>query len=163
MFKKFHGIGFVFLLAVFASAPASAQLKGIPIGELTDSMRLHPKPALILITIDWCTYCRMQHAQLKKNREFQNAAPYLYFSEFNAEAKETLVFNDTTYRFKPTGVSTGSHELAFALGSINNRLAFPTWVLLNENFEIILKFPGVIKTDELSALLEAVSRHSPPD
>lgn len=163
MFKKFHGIGFVFLLAVFASAPASAQLKAVPIGELTDSMRLHPKPALILITTDWCTYCRMQEAQLKKNREFQDASSYLYFSEFDAEAKETLVFNDTTYQFKSTGVSTGSHELAFALGSINNRLAFPTWVLLNENFEVILKFPGVIKADELSMLLETVRQHLPPE
>lgn len=158
MFRKFHGIGFIFLLAVLASSPARAQLTSIPIGELTDSMRLHPKPALVLITTEWCTYCRMQQAQLKRNREFHEASSYLYFSEFDAETKETLVFNDATYRFKPTGASTGSHELAFALGSLNNRLAYPTWVLLNENFEIIFKFPGVIQADELSALLQTVRR-----
>src|SRR5690554_3189978 len=115
MFWKFHRIGFIFLLTTFASLSASAQLTAVPIGELTDSMRLHPKPALILITTDWCTYCRMQQAQLKENREFQDASPYLYFSEFDAETQEALIFNDTTYLFKPTGVSTGSHELAFAL------------------------------------------------
>lgn len=155
MFKIFHRIGSVFLLAALA-LPASAQFKTVPIGELTDSMRLHPKPALILITTDWCTYCRMQQTQLKQNKELHDASSYLYFSELDAEAKETLVFNDTIYRFHPTGASAGSHELAFALGNINNRLALPTWVLLNENFGIIRKFPGVMKANELSALLAAI-------
>src|SRR5690606_1183060 len=149
MFGKFHSIGSLFILATLAAQPAVAQLHAVPITELTDSMRVRPRPALILISTDWCAYCRAQQAQLRKGWDRQGAVPPIYFSEFDAEAKQTIVFNDTTYRFIPTGVSTGSHELAFALGSIDNRLAFPTWVLLNENLEIIFKFPGVIKASEL--------------
>lgn len=162
MFNLIYRFISILSLALVSSA-VSAQLKPIPIGELTDSMRIHPKPALILITTDWCTYCRMQQAQLKKNREFQKAAAYMYFSEFDAENSEAVVFNDTTYRFHSTGASTGSHELAFSLGSVNNRLAFPTWVLLNEHFEVIFKFPGIIRASDLSVLLATVRQQSQPD
>ena len=147
------------MLAALGPQLVAAQLKAVPISELTDSMRLHPKPALILISTDWCAYCRIQRSQLKKSRALQSAAPAAYFSEFDAEMNQTLVFNDTTYRFMPTGRSIGSHELAFALGNINNRLTFPTWVLLNENFEIIFQFPGVLKAGELSMLLDTVEKN----
>jgi len=161
MLRKPLSIGIVALLAILTSVTASAQFKTIPIGELTDSIRLRPKPALILISTNWCTYCAMQKAQLKKSREFREAGSYLYYSEFDAETKQELVFNGTTYRFAPTGTTTGSHELAFTLGNINNRLSFPTWVLINEHFEIVSRFPGVIKADDLAALLENVRRHLP--
>ncbi|MGV3764154.1 thioredoxin fold domain-containing protein [Parapedobacter sp.] len=122
-------------------------------------MRLRPKPALVLITADWCMYCRMQKNQLKKNRELQRALSQVYFTELDAETTGEVVFNDKTYRFFPTGVATGRHELAFALGEIDNRLSIPTWVLLNEHFEIIFKFPGVIKASELSRLLESLGKN----
>lgn len=152
-------LSLLFVLAALGPQPAGAQLKTVPIGELTDSMRLHPKPALILISTDWCAYCRLQQAQLRKRTAWQDASPAVYFSEFDAETEHDVIFNDTTYRFIPTGVSTGSHELAYALGNIDNRLAFPTWVLISKNFEIIFKFPGVISASELSMLLETVRKN----
>src|SRR3546814_4005147 len=110
MFCKFHPIGLFFMLAAFGPQLAAAQLKAVPISELTDSMHLHPKPALILISTDWCAYCRMQRAQLEKSRTLQAALPDMYFSEFDAETEHDVVFNDKPYRFIPTGVSTGSQD-----------------------------------------------------
>ncbi|WP_262248634.1 thioredoxin family protein [Parapedobacter soli] len=157
MFKRFISIGLISLLATIEPLPAAAQLTAVPINELTDSMRVQPKPALILISTSWCTYCRMQQVQLKKSSTVFQAAPsQIYFSELDAETKEDLMFNHKTYRFVPSGASTGSHELAFTLGNINNRLAFPTWVLVDSNFEIIFKFPGILKAAELAELLETV-------
>src|SRR5690554_6697791 len=106
MLRKLLFIGII-SLAILTSLTASAQLKTVPIGELTDSIRLHPKPALILISTSWCTYCAMQKAQIRKNREFQEALSYLYYTELDAETRQELVFNDTTYAFKATGISTG--------------------------------------------------------
>ncbi|WP_257670417.1 thioredoxin family protein [Parapedobacter tibetensis] len=160
MLNVFHHIAFILAVSVLTGFHATAQPKAVPIGELTDSMRLHPKPALILLSTSWCTYCRMQKAQLNKNEDFQSASTYLYFSEFDAETKETVIFNDTTYQFKPTGASTGSHELAHALGNLNGRLGFPTWVLINENFEILFKYAGVLKPKELTELLNSVRQHA---
>ena len=162
MFRKLHCIGSIFLLTTFGLHPAIAQLKRVPIGELTDSMRLHPKPALVLLTADWCTYCRLQRVLLKKSATLQQLMSTVYFSEVDTEMKQTLVFNGKTYRFRPTGVGTGSHELAFALGATDNRLVLPTWVLLNERFEIIFKFRGVVKVDELCRLLETIHKQPLP-
>ncbi len=135
---------------------AWGQINAIPIRELTDSIRLHPKPSLILISTSWCTYCRMQKAQLKKNRDFQ-ASTHFYFSEFDAETEKNITFNDTTYTFQRTGVDIGTHELAYALGSIDNRLAFPTWVVIDENFNILLKYSGVLDKSTLTKLVDHLS------
>jgi len=156
MFTEFHRLGYLFALSLLAFLHANAQMKPVPIGELTDSMRLHPKPALVLISTTWCTYCQAQKVQLKKNRDFQSASAYLYFSELDAETKADITFNDTTYRFKPTGVNTGSHELAHVLGNTEGRLAFPTWVLIDERFIIRFKYPGILPPENLATLLDAL-------
>jgi len=133
---------------------AVGQLPATSIHALTDSIRLHPKPGLILISTRWCTYCQLQKAQLKKNKDFQAASPYFYFSELDAETPENITFNGRTYAFQRTGVSTGIHELAYALGNADNRLAFPTWVLIDERFNILLTYPGVLDKKALTELIK---------
>ena len=85
------------------SGNVRGQLATTSISDLTDSVRLHPKPTLIFISTTWCTYCRMQKAQLKKHSEFHSASDYLYFSEFDAETMEPIIFNGHTYAFKSRG------------------------------------------------------------
>lgn len=133
---------------------ASGQMPTTPIHALTDSVRLHPKPSLILISTGWCSYCQMQKAQLKKNADFQAASAYFYFSELDAEAKEDITFNGRTYIFQHTGVGIGMHELAYALGNIDQRLALPTWVLVDADFNIRFKYPGVLNKKTLTKLVE---------
>jgi len=143
--------------------PILGQISAIPIHELTDSVRLHPKPSLILISTSWCIYCQMQKAQLKKNKDFQAASANFYFSEFDAETEETITFNDTTYAFQRTGVDVGTHELAHALGNIHNRLAFPTWVLIDENFNVLFKYPGILNKSSLTKLAAYITQGATPD
>lgn len=158
MLRLLQIIGTAVIPFILGVSAAAAQVKPIPIDELADSMRLHPKPALILISTDWCTYCQMQKAQLKKNKRFQAASTRFHFSEFDAETREPIAFNDTTYHFNATGVSSGTHELAHALGSTANGLVFPTWVVVNNKSEILFKHPGVLGPDALEALVEAVAK-----
>lgn len=136
---------------------ASGQVTAVPIGELTDSVRLQPKPSLILISTSWCSYCQMQKAQLKKNADFQAASAHFYFSEFDAETKETISFNGSTYGFQSTGVDIGTHELAYVLGNIKKRLTFPTWVLIDENFTVLFKYPGVLDKKALREIVTYLS------
>lgn len=144
-------------LIMLATHQVSGQITAVPIGELTDSVRLQPKPSLILISTSWCTYCQLQKAQLKKNRDFQAASDHFYFSEFDAETKETISFNGATYVFQSTGVNIGTHELAYVLGNIKKRLAFPTWVLIDENFAVLFKYPGVLDQKTLQEIVAYLS------
>lgn len=134
------------------------QIHAIPIGELTDSIRLRPRPSLVLISTSWCMYCRMQKAQLKMNTDFQTASTRFYFSELDAETKENIIFNDATYAFQRTGVDIGTHELAYALGNIDGQLAFPTWVLIDENFTVLFTYPGVLDKPTLTKLVTYLSQ-----
>lgn len=154
----FRGKLFLSLVILMWAHPAWSQMHAVPIHELTDSVRLRPKPSLILISTRWCSYCRMQQAQLKRNSDFQTASRHFYFSELDAETTENIIFNDTTYTFQRTGVDIGMHELAYALGNIDRRLAFPTWVLIDANFTVLLRYPGVLDNAALAKLTAYLSR-----
>ena len=68
-----------------------------------------------------------------------------YPVKFNAEQRESITFNNHTFKFVPRGTK-GYHELAVAL--LNGKLSYPTVVFLNEKFEIIQVLPGYRKADE---------------
>ncbi|WP_205510123.1 thioredoxin family protein [Longitalea arenae] len=128
----------------------------LPIEQLDSSMRLSPKPVLVLLTTDWCKYCHLQKAQLKKNRDFQTASQSFYYTEFNAEEKAPLAFHGQTYTYKATGISTGLHELALALAG-DKSVSFPAWVLLNKDYQVLYRYNGVLSPQQLKALLNAIN------
>lgn len=132
-----------------------AQVRTVPIGELTDSLRFLSKPALILISTDWCKFCQMQKAQLRKSRDFAELLDNYYFSEFNAESTDEIQFNNQTYHFSNTGVKTGTHDLAVALGQTEKGLSYPTWVLIDPGFHVVFRYGGVLQTKILIDIMKA--------
>jgi len=132
--------------------PVKAQVHSLPISKLDSSMAKHAKPILVLLSTDWCKYCQMQKNQLRKNKYFQSQADAFYYVDFDAESKENIHFKGQTFRYKPTGATTGIHELATAMNG-EEGLSFPTWVLLNTHYEVLFKFNGVLTANQLKQLL----------
>lgn len=156
MFKKsFFLVLSVVLLS--ASAYCTAQVKALPLLEADSSMQSAPKPLLILLSTDWCKYCQIQKNQLTKNTDFMKRADQFYYAEFNAESKEAIQFNGNTYRFKPTGIATGIHELAIALSG-GEQLAFPSWVLLNEKYQVLFRYQGLLSPQQIKELLNTLDK-----
>lgn len=147
------------VLAALLPHRSVAQPVNVPIGELTDRMRMDPRPALVLISTDWCTYCRMQRRLLQRDTTFGHALDGWYFTELNAETREPLSFDGRMYRFGATGPGAGIHELALALGRHQGRLAYPTWVFLDPGFRVLARYPGVLRATELRTFLEALQLH----
>lgn len=145
----------MFFFVVMASRPAKGQVRTISIGELTDSLRLHPKPMLILLSTDWCTFCQMQKAQLQKDRHFTKLLDFYYYVEFDAESTEEIQFNGETYHHRNTGIKTGTHDLAVALGQTDKGLSYPTWVLMDTDFNIVFRYGGALRPKELLAIMTA--------
>ncbi|WP_306349558.1 thioredoxin family protein [Flavobacterium sp. '19STA2R22 D10 B1'] len=122
--------------------------------QLKDSMHLHPKPIMIKIYTDWCAICKIQNKQFNKDKEIMSKlSTKYYFVELNAEAKKTILFNQKTYKYIPNGLSSGLHELAFYLGNNNGQLAYPTWVMLSSNYEIIGQYNGLLKAEDIKKVL----------
>lgn len=133
----------------------SAQVMPVSI-EYTDSlMKAEPKPILLLLSTDWCKYCQLQKHQLQKNEAFQAQSADFYYIEFDAESKKQLVFNQQLFKFRPAGTTTGIHELAVALNE-SERIAYPTWVLLDSNYDVLLKYGGVMNKKQVTELLIAM-------
>jgi len=69
-----------------------------------------------------------------------------YPVKFNAEQKEDVEFNGTTFKFIAQG-RRGVHQLAYAL--LDGRLGYPAFVLLDESFARIMVSPGYKKPNQL--------------
>ena len=152
------------LLVVFSGSalvsPSVVNGQARPLGfkYLQDSMRVQPKPVLLLLSTDWCVYCRMQKFQIQRNKKFQKNSSHFYYAELDAESKEPLKFRGRTYRFLPNGESSGVHELAVVLGKHNGTLAYPTWVVMDKDLKIRYRHSGMLNKQNLQLLTETLMK-----
>lgn len=151
-------IGVISGLSLTSPSVVSAQGSPLDFKHLQDSMRARPKPVLLLLSTDWCVYCKMQKFQIQKSKKFRKSSNHLYYAELNAESKEPLMFKGRTYRFLPNGESSGVHELAVALGKHNGTLAYPTWVVMDKNLTILYRHSGVLNAHDLQRVAESLMK-----
>lgn len=124
---------------------------------LDSSMKVAPGPVLIQLSAEWCQYCRMQQYQLERNRDFNALRSAFNYIELDAESRETVVFNGREYRYRPSGLRTGIHELALALWD-GQEMAYPGWVLLDKNYRVLFRYNGVLSTGQVKELLGVIAR-----
>ena len=146
---------YLMLLLCCAIPTGFAQLRSVSFEEIDSLQGIEKRKTIVFIQTDWCSFCHAMKNTTFKNeeiiKELNNA---FYFVDFNAEEKRTVVFNKTTFQFKPTGNNSGTHELAIALGTINKQMNFPVLCVLNSENEIIFQHSGYLKPKELKLILE---------
>lgn len=145
----------IVVISICAWQFSHAQISLTKVEHIDSLMAQQPKPILVLISTDWCQYCAMQKNQIRKNKNFIARAEQIYFAEFDAEQKEPIKFAAKTYEYKPKGVNTGTHELAFALNGSPN-ISYPTWVLLDQKFQPIFRHNGMLMPEQVNELLQAI-------
>ena len=150
--------GFLILLIFFWAIPSSfAQLKTYSFEEVEMRIKENPKPVVVFIHTSWCKYCQMM-----KNSTFKNEDVIailnkdFYFVSFDAESKESIHFNNHTFRFKPSGQDVGIHELAVELATIEGKVVYPTITVLNSDYSILLQSSSYKDAKTLMSLLKDV-------
>ncbi|MFV8365645.1 thioredoxin family protein [Flavobacterium sp. XS1P27] len=143
------------MLLLYCVIPTGfAQLHSVSFEEIESLQRIEKRKTIVFIQTDWCQFCHAMKNTTFKNQEIiKELNNTFYFVDFNAEEKRTVVFNKTTFQFKPTGNNSGTHELAIALGTINKQLNFPVLCVLNSENEIIFQHSGYLKPKELKLIL----------
>jgi thioredoxin-related protein len=127
--------------------PVLAQQGPVTFARLQDSMTAHPKPIVIKIYTDWCSYCKMQDRQIKRSPQLQQLlSEKYYYVTLNAESRQPIVFNDTTYSFMPYGTA-GIHALAAKL--MQHHTAYPAWVVLDTSYRMKALYTGMLKDKSL--------------
>lgn len=143
------------LLLLFGVIPSGfAQLNLVSFEQIDSLQNIEKRKVVIFIHTDWCQFCHaMKNTTFKNEEIIEELNKAFYFIDFNAEEKRTVAFNNTTFQFKPTGNTSGTHELAIALGPINKQLHFPVLCVLNSENEIIFQHSGYLKPKELKLIL----------
>ena len=114
----------------FSQENETLVLKTYSFEEVTQLQKEEKRPIVIFIHTSWCKYCLAMKKNTFTNQNIiQKLNDNFYFVTFNAETKKNITFNNHTFKFKPTGKNTGTHELASTL--TNNNLTYPSIVFLS--------------------------------
>ncbi len=122
--------------------------------HLTDSLRKERRPLVVFIHTDWCKYCKMMEVKTFSDPVVINILnQYFYCLDLNAEDVRALTFLNKKYKFKPSGVNTGVHELAELLGTQNGKLSYPTTVFFDQTLQIQNRIVGLVEAKQLAQML----------
>jgi thioredoxin-related protein len=129
---------FILLLITLTSCNTTVKERGVAGGllkkydfhQLDSLLSLEERPIAVFLHADWCKFCKNM-----KQTTFQN--------------KEVIaLLNNNYYFFSFDG------ELASSLGTINGELAFPTFVILNSEYEIIFQYNSFLTGTDMAGILE---------
>lgn len=152
----------IFLFAAFllASASGFAQDAGVNWVSIEEAEKLNkenPRKLMVDVYTDWCGWCKkmdketFSHPVIAKfiNENF-------YAVKLNAEGKNEINFNGTTYKFIAQG-SRGYHELA--AGLLNGKMSYPSIAYLNEDLQLLGAVPGYKSPATIEPLLNYISEN----
>jgi thioredoxin-related protein len=145
----------VFTLTSMTPTPAPEGLvKWMTFAEAVEKSKTEQRKFIIDVYTDWCGWCKVMDKNTFNDPQVAKLLNEKFYAvKFDAEQKEDVVFNGTTFKFVPSGAK-GYHQLAAAL--LNNQLSYPTVVFLNENFEIIQPLAGYRKAPEFHKIAQFI-------
>lgn len=147
------------VLAIGASTsmrliPKEESVKWMTFEEAMEKSKTEKRKIFVDVYTDWCGWCKVMD---KNTFSETNVAKILnedfYPVKFNAEQRENIVFNGTTFKFIESG-RNGYHELAAAL--LNNKLSYPTVVFLDEEFKLIQPVAGYQKPEQFHPIVQFI-------
>lgn len=150
--KKLHFL--ILVLAIGGWAPVfgqSAEVKWLSFEQAVELNKKEKRKIFIDVYTDWCGWCKV----MDKNTFSEPTVAKLlnekfYPVKFDAEQREDVIFNGTTFKFVPYG-NKGSHQLAMAL--LNNQMSYPTVVFMDEEYKAAYPIAGYRKADEFHKFL----------
>ncbi len=149
---------FLAALAMTSFAPEKevGMVNWLTFEEAVEANKSNPKKFFIDVYTDWCSWCiKMDKSTFMDKDVIRALDKDFYAVKFNAEQKDTIKLNDSKFIFDETIGRRGGHELAKEL--LNGRMAFPSFVYLDENVMKIMPSPGYKKPAELLLELSYIS------
>jgi thioredoxin-related protein len=154
---------FIFLIISFMSltlgsfTPLNKEKNNITIQWLTfeeavAKSKEKPKKMLIDVYTDWCGWCKKMDKDTYDNALIAQYINENYYAvKFNAEQKESITFDNHTFKFVAQG-GRGYHELAASL--LQGQMSYPSTVFLDEQFRLIQPLPGYYTAKDFDPILK---------
>lgn len=138
------------------------KIKWVSFLEAVELNKKEKKKIFIDVYTDWCGWCKVMD---KNTFSHPVIAKYMnkhfYAVKLNAEMKDTVVFNGTTFVNPNPKQMRSTHQLAASL--LNNKLSYPTTVYLDENFSLLSQVPGYLKPEQMEPILKYFGDNSYPN
>ncbi|MGC1242755.1 MAG: DUF255 domain-containing protein [Chryseosolibacter sp.] len=97
--------------------------------QAVEKSKIEKRKIFIDVYTDWCGWCKVMDKKTFNDPEVAKLLNEKFYPvKFNAEQREDVVFEGTTFKFIDQG-GRGTHQLAAAL--LNNKLSYPTVVFLD--------------------------------
>lgn len=129
-------------------------VKWMSFEQAIEKSKVEKRKIFIDVYTDWCGWCKVMDKNTFSEKEVAKILNEQFYPvKFDAEQKEDIVFNGTTFKFVPQG-NKGYHQLAAAL--LNNQLAYPTVVFLDEEFRMIQPLQGYQKAPEFHKIIQFI-------
>ena len=126
----------------------------VSFNEAMDLNTEDPKMIFIDFYTDWCSWCKKMDDNVFANPSISNLISDKFHAvKFDAEEDVVINFKDKEYKLDVEG-RRPAHELAKELATHNERLGYPTFVVLDENFEHLKTFQGYKTVDAMKQILE---------
>ena len=142
------------IAATLITPDSEETVRWISFDEAVKKSKAEKRPIFIDVYTDWCGWCKVMDKNTFNDPQVAKLLNKNFYTvKLDAEQKEDIVYNGTTFKFIPSG-GKGYHQLAAAL--LNNQLSYPTVVFLNENFEIIQPLAGYRKAPEFHKIAQYI-------
>ncbi|HEY9489891.1 MAG TPA: DUF255 domain-containing protein [Chryseosolibacter sp.] len=156
---KFAFAGSCVLLFVLVSLNSFAQetestVRWMTFEEAVQKSKIEKRKIFIDVYTDWCGWCKVMDKKTFSEPAVAKLLNEKYYPvKFNAEQREEVVYNGTTFKFIEHG-SSGTHQLAAAL--LNRQLSYPSVVFLNEDFAIVHILKGYQQAPQFHKIAEFI-------
>jgi len=149
----------IFLVALFLAPLSllSQQINWLSIEEAEKMNREKPKKIMVDVYTDWCGWCKKMDKETFGNPVIAGFINEHYYAvKLNAEGKDEIIFNGTTYKFIAQG-QRGYHELA--AGLLNGKMSYPSIAYLNEELQLLGAVPGYMTPISIEPLLNYIAEN----
>lgn len=143
------------LICILPAQFSFGQMSPVGFEQLDSLQKQGERPVVVFLHTSWCKYCSTMKNTTFKDKEVQELLNQkFYFVCLDIEERKAISFRGHIFKYKPTGTTSGVHELAEQLGSIEGELTYPTTCFLNADYEIVFQHQGFIQAKELLGILE---------
>lgn len=145
-----------FSLVSFMEAPEeveqSNQVKWMSLDEVVAAQKTSPKPVIVNLYTSWCVWCsKMDESTFKDPSLVSYINKNFYTLKFDAEADVNVSLKGTEYPLITIN-NRKVHKLAWEWGAVNNRIGYPTIVVLDGEMEKLQAFPGFKDVEAMRVL-----------
>lgn len=142
--------------SAFVKAHEDAEQAGgiqwMTLEEVEAAQKVEAKPVLVDLYTSWCVWCtKMDENTFTEPSLASYINKNFYAVKFDAEADVSVSVNGQDYQLTTVN-NRKVHQLAWTWGAENNRIGYPTTVILGSDMNKLQAFPGYKDVDAMSTL-----------